>query len=77
VIADDDSALIIGGLVGGSRMESVSRVPLLGDIPLIKYLFRKRSLDTNKTELTVFITPKIIVGITAADAALIQNGQVK
>ncbi len=77
VIVDDNSTLIIGGLIGESRIESVYKIPILGDIPIIKYLFRKRSLETNRTELTVFMTPKIIGGITAVDAAFIQNGKVK
>jgi len=41
-------------------------VPLLGDIPIIGYLFQNRVKSTRKTELLVFITPKIVTDRTAA-----------
>lgn len=60
VIVRDNSTIVIGGLIGEDRVESVWKVPLLGDIPLIKYLFRKTHIDKTKKELSIFITPRIV-----------------
>ncbi|MFL6573489.1 MAG: hypothetical protein ACJ8G4_17145, partial [Burkholderiales bacterium] len=38
----------------------VTKVPLLGDLPVLGYLFRSTATSSNKTELLVFITPRIV-----------------
>ncbi len=60
VIVKNSRTLIIGGLIGEDRVESESKVPVLGDIPLIKYLFSHKRVETGKKELTIFISPRII-----------------
>ncbi|MGD8926503.1 MAG: hypothetical protein PVG20_06620, partial [Thioalkalispiraceae bacterium] len=40
--------------------DTVTRVPLLGDLPLIGWLFRARSENDDKSELLIFVTPKIV-----------------
>ncbi len=60
VVIDDNSTLIIGGLIGESKIESIWKIPVLGDIPFLKYLFSRRAIESNKTELNVFITPRLV-----------------
>ena len=55
-------SLVIGGLVSKSTFESESKVPLLGDIPLLGFLFRSTSTQHNDTSLTFVITPTIKIG---------------
>lgn len=59
VVADGDTA-VIGGLVRDSESESVAKVPLLGDIPILGWLFSARSAQKEKKNMLVFITPHII-----------------
>jgi general secretion pathway protein D len=58
----DGKTVIIGGLTSRSRQKTVTKVPLLGDIPLLGELFRKTSMEWKRTNLYVFITPHIITG---------------
>jgi len=50
----------IGGLIQENEQESMSKVPLLGDIPIIGEIFKSRSYDSSRTELLIFVTPRII-----------------
>ncbi|MGL6161828.1 type II secretion system secretin GspD [Microbulbifer sp.] len=60
VLVDDGAILVLGGLIEDQVNESVSKVPLLGDIPGIGRLFRNNRKDVTKTNLMVFIRPKIL-----------------
>jgi len=60
IIVRNNNTVVIGGLIGEDRVESIWKVPVLGDIPLVKYLFRKRSVEKTKKELSIFITPRIV-----------------
>ena len=60
VIVDDQGVIVLGGLMSDEVQESVSKVPLLGDIPIIGHLFRSTKTDTRKRNLMVFIKPTII-----------------
>jgi len=51
---------VIGGIYEQSDRTDITQVPLLGDIPVVGYLFRNKQTSTSKTELLVFITPKIV-----------------
>jgi len=62
VVIKDGSTLIIGGLISERKGEIISKVPLLGDIPIINHLFRYKKLQNEKRELVVFITPRILLG---------------
>ncbi len=59
VVPDGDTA-VLGGLVKDSERERVTKVPILGDIPILGWLFKSRKMEKEKTNLIVFITPKII-----------------
>jgi general secretion pathway protein D len=60
VLAEDGGVIVIGGLINDEVQESVSKVPLLGDIPIIGHLFRSTGTTKRKRNLMVFIRPKII-----------------
>jgi len=65
VVVEDGSTVVIAGLIRDDRTGKLSKVPLLGDIPLLGWLFKSRSQNKNKTNLLIFITPRIIT--SAAD----------
>lgn len=60
VIVEDGDILVLGGLIEDTLRESNQRVPLLGSIPLLGNLFRARTTDKVKTNLLVFIRPRIL-----------------
>ena len=60
VLADNGETVVIGGIYQEDTNVDVVKVPLLGDIPIIGRLFRQRSSTNNRTELLIFLTPKII-----------------
>ena len=57
---------MLGGLIRDDVREVVSKVPLLGDIPLIGWLFRSKSTSTVKSNLMVFLRPTIVSSSTGA-----------
>jgi type IV pilus assembly protein PilQ len=60
VVVGDGETLVLGGILETEARKDVSKTPLLGDLPVIGGLFRSRSSNTNKRELLIFITPKMI-----------------
>jgi len=60
VVVKDRQTVVIGGLMQERTEESVTKVPLLGDIPVLGYLFKFKSVNKKKTNLLVFITPHVI-----------------
>ncbi len=60
VLVKDDSLLVLGGLIDKQLTENVQKVPALGDIPLLGNLFRYRNNDARKSDLMVFLHPKIL-----------------
>ena len=60
VIVDDEQILVLGGLIEDQIRESEQRVPVLGKLPLLGNLFRARRTTAVKTNLLVFIRPKIL-----------------
>ncbi|HEX9821266.1 MAG TPA: secretin N-terminal domain-containing protein, partial [Methylomirabilota bacterium] len=60
VLIKEGERLVIGGVTNSETEESVRRVPLFGDIPLLGWLFKQRGDRNTSTELVVFITPSII-----------------
>jgi general secretion pathway protein D len=59
-IARDGQTLVVGGLVRDNISISERKVPLLGDIPLLGWLFRFQSRQTEKLNLLVFLTPQLV-----------------
>lgn len=60
VIVDDGGTIVLGGLIDEDVQESVSKVPLLGDIPLLGHLFKSTSTTKRKRNLMVFLKPTIV-----------------
>ncbi|MDE2293216.1 MAG: hypothetical protein KGL53_14130, partial [Elusimicrobia bacterium] len=52
--------IVIGGLITDTQSDRVDKVPLLGDIPLLGYLFRRTSKTRQRVELLIFVTTKIV-----------------
>lgn len=60
ILAQSQRTVVLGGLIGSNMQETISKVPLLGDIPGLGWLFKHKSVTDQKTNLLVFITPTII-----------------
>lgn len=58
----DGVSVIIGGLIKEEMINTVKKVPFLGDIPGLGMAFRSKSNSTSKTEIVIFLTPKIVSG---------------
>lgn len=71
VVPNGDTA-VLGGLVTEKNSSTVTKVPLLGDIPILGWLFRSKSSKVIKSNLILFITPKIVRN-PAQNKALVQD----
>ncbi|HUM09327.1 MAG TPA: type II secretion system secretin GspD [Myxococcaceae bacterium] len=60
VVAKDQETVVIGGIMQERTIESISKVPVFGDIPLLGYLFRETTRRKVKVNLLLFLTPYII-----------------
>ena len=60
VVARDQQTVVIGGLMSDRASETVTKVPILGDIPVIGFFFRSSSRDLKKTNIIIAITPYVI-----------------
>lgn len=60
VIVENGGTIVIGGIYTQDTSSTTTKVPFLGDVPVLGYLFRSNERKDNKTELLVFITPRII-----------------
>jgi general secretion pathway protein D len=60
VVVKDQQTVAIGGLISEREQESVSKVPVLGDIPLLGWLFKSSTKKREKTNLLLLLTPQII-----------------
>lgn len=74
VTVPSDSTVVIGGLIVESDTDTVLRVPLLGDIPLVGHLFRDTRKDGSKTTLYVFLKPRVMREPTLNDYRLLTEG---
>jgi pilus assembly protein CpaC len=52
--------LAIGGLMDNTMLKDVDKIPILGDIPILGYLFKSEAIRQNRTELIVLVTPYIL-----------------
>jgi len=59
VAIQDGQTIVIGGLMEDRKTENVKKVPLLGDIPILGWLFRRTVEQKTKTELLIFLTPHV------------------
>jgi type IV pilus assembly protein PilQ len=60
VLVEDGQTVVLGGIYETERRETITKVPFLGDIPAIGVLFRSKQLQNDKSELLIFVTPRIL-----------------
>lgn len=60
VQVENGGTVVLGGIYTQQELDSLTQVPLLGDIPVVGNLFKTKSRTNDKTELLIFITPKIV-----------------
>jgi general secretion pathway protein D len=60
VILNDNDTIVIGGIIGQDATESEWKIPLLGDIPLLGWLFKTNTTSHVKTNMFIFVTPHIV-----------------
>ncbi len=60
VLLDNGETVVIGGIYEQDKNDTVTKVPFLGDIPLLGWLFKSKEAKDNKTELLIFLTPRIL-----------------
>ena len=75
VTVKNGQTVVISGLVNTTESESYSKIPLLGDIPLLGWLFRNSNISSKRSNLVIFLTPHIVHG--AADLAAIYQAKLK
>jgi len=57
---DEGATVVLGGILQTTQREDDTKVPYLGDIPILGHLFKNTNHEDNKDELMIFITPKIL-----------------
>ena len=62
VTVKDGEPMIIGGLIGAEEAKSVSKIPFLGDLPILGALFRNHRKSKSESELIIFLTAKVLGG---------------
>ena len=60
VLVEDGQTVVVGGVYEFKDQNSLSKIPFLGDIPILGNLFKNRNHTKSKAELLVFVTPKVI-----------------
>jgi type IV pilus assembly protein PilQ len=60
VLVENGGTVVIGGIFTLDEREAVSKVPLLGDVPVVGHLFKNKTRTSSKTELLIFLTPKVV-----------------
>ncbi|MBI3867633.1 MAG: hypothetical protein HY299_03795 [Verrucomicrobia bacterium] len=60
VVTPDSQTVVIGGLMQNNKTQSTSKIPILGDIPILGLAFQRKVKANTKTELLIFLTPHIV-----------------
>ncbi|MEZ6318561.1 MAG: secretin N-terminal domain-containing protein [Phycisphaerales bacterium] len=74
VTVPSDATIVVGGITVNNRRETVERIPLLGDIPLLGHLFRDTSQISTNSVLYIFLTPRIMTDPNFYDLKLFTQG---
>jgi len=75
VTVKDGETIILSGLYNSSEEKEVSKVPLLGHIPILGELFKSRSFMEHKTELAIYVTPRLIAPATDTARQLLDEAK--
>ena len=73
VLVDNNQIIVLGGLIDEDVQEVVSKVPILGSIPLLGKLFQSSSTTTSKKNLMVFLKPTILIDSSTAQAIYLEK----
>jgi len=65
VLVENGGTVVIGGIFESQESNDVNQVPLLGDLPVLGHLFRSTTRSTDKRELLIFLTPRVLTTGTA------------
>jgi len=60
VMIKDGQTIVIGGLIKEEVVDTVTKIPILGDIPILKYVFSKTNKTVDTTDLMIFVTVRLI-----------------
>ena len=66
VLVENGGTVVIGGIFEQEEREDITKVPWLGDVPYLGNLFKSRTKSSTKTEMLIFLTPKVVSDRTAA-----------
>ena len=66
VLVENGGTVVIGGIFTQNDREDITKVPFLGDVPYLGNLFKTRTTSSSKSELLIFLTPKVVTDRTAA-----------
>jgi len=66
VLVENGGTVVLGGIFEQTETTTITKVPLLGDVPVLGALFRNRQLTNNRSELLIFITPRVVSERVAA-----------
>jgi general secretion pathway protein D len=70
VTVADGKTIIIAGLTREDKTKVVKKVPVLGSLPLVGFLFRSTSDATEKTDLLIYVTPRVVTAMAAAESVM-------
>jgi general secretion pathway protein D len=73
VIVKDSQTVVIGGLIDDATRKNESKVPVLGDMPILGWLFKNQRYENERTNLYVFLTPRVIK--SPAEAEQVYKGK--
>ncbi|RII28780.1 MAG: type II secretion system protein GspD [Geobacter sp.] len=75
VVVKDKDTVVIGGLIQDQETETVNKIPILGDIPLLGWLFKTKGKERKKTNLMIVLTPRIVRGAEEMAEVMTQQKQ--
>ena len=73
VIVQDKNTLVMGGIIGDDVTDTINKIPLLGDIPVLGWLFKSKSQSVERVNLYIFLTPRIIRNPSEAQAVTLEK----
>jgi len=74
VTMDNGGTLVLGGLIQHDEAKALSKLPILGDLPVIGALFRRRQFTSGESELVILVTPQIVTGPMPLPASALPQG---
>jgi type IV pilus assembly protein PilQ len=69
VLVDNGGTVVIGGILEAADKEDVSQVPWLGQLPGLGWLFKSQQITQRKTEMLIFVTPRVLADTTPMAAS--------